>query len=132
MPKVWVIQKPRDGDYLDMEALRALGEVNYALPSAPNLHDQQRVTADLKELTRIIATSGDSDVFVSLGGSFLSQYLFGSAFSLSGKESVNVGLYSRGRDDDGRRGRTAGSYRVIRVDLGLTDQDLADCLPAAA
>lgn len=127
MAKVWVIQRPRFENEFDMEALKTLGEVNYALPAAPNLHDQERVTADVKALTQIMANSEPQDVFVSLGGSFLSQWLFGSAFALSGKRSVNVGLYSRGRDGDGRRGGSTGSYRVIKVDLGLDEKDIPAC-----
>lgn len=129
VPKVYVIQQPRhEGDY-DMGALRALGDVEFILPAAPNIHDQERITADLKHMAMILSTAAPTDIFVTLGGAPLSQMLFGAAFVTAGRRSINYGLFSRGIDGDGRRGASRGSYRLIPVDLGADDPV---CAPAAS
>lgn len=122
MPKVYVIQKPRSESDFESAPLEALGEIEYLLPGAPNIHDQDRMTADLLHMKRIIDGAAAADVFVVLGGSPLSQMLFGAAYVLAGRRSINYGLYSRGRDGDGRRGGKTGSYRIVPIDLGCDDE----------
>jgi hypothetical protein len=100
-----------------MDALEALGEVEYILPNAPNIHDGERIKSDTLRMAEIIRDSDDSDVFISLGGSPFSQICFGAAFVASGVDKVNMGLYSRGRDLDGRRGGEQGSYRIVPMDM---------------
>ncbi len=124
MRKVYVVQQPRFNDSFDLTALKALGEVEYLLPSAPNIHDQERITADLRHMVATISNASPSDIFVTLGGSPISQMLFGSAFVIAGRRSINYGLFSRGRDDDGRRDGAGGTYRLIPVDLGLDEQNI--------
>lgn len=117
MPKVWIIQKPKHGDNYDMEALEALGEVAYMLPTAPNIHDAERIKSDTLHMAKIISESDGGDIFISLGGSPFSQMCFGAAFVASGVGNINMGLYSRGRDLDGRRGAERGSYRIVPMDM---------------
>lgn len=121
MPTVWIIQKPHTMDGFDMEALEKLGEVRELIPSAPNLFDQERISDDLKRMTKVLMEAKEGDIFIPLGGSPLSHHLFGAAFVLANKEKVKYGLYSRSRDRDGIRGASAGSYRIVDVDLGLLD-----------
>lgn len=118
MRKVYVIQRPKFDSNFDLSALKALGEVEYLLPSAPNLHDQGRINADLKHITDTLLNSKPDDIFITLGGSPLSQMLFGAAFVIADMTKINYGLFSRGRDEDGRRDGQGGSYRIVPVDLG--------------
>lgn len=125
MPKVWIVQRPKHEGNFDHDALKALGEIDYLLPAVPNIMDQRRISADIDGMARRIGEASPSDIFVVLGGSPLSQMMFGAAIALAGNPVINYGLYSRGQDPDGRRGRSSGqrgSYRVIPVSL--------DTLPA--
>lgn len=121
MVKVYVIQKPKPGHTFDMAALANVGEVNYILEAAANVHDQERITGDLKKIVETLRAAHKDDIFIVLGGSPLSQMLFGAAFVIAERTSIRYGMYSRPHDSDGRRGSVGGSYRAIKVDLGVDD-----------
>ena len=112
-----IIQKPRNEDGLDLSPLEKLGDVGFLLPAAPNIHDIERMEEDIKRMASVIKQGSPDDVFTSVGGSPISQILFAAAAIRAGRHQFNFGLYSRGRDNDGRRGATAGSYRELPVPL---------------
>lgn len=114
MRKVFVVQQPRGEHGFDMGAVERLGEVTCLLPSAPNMHDEARMKADLAHIRKCVREAKPSDVFITLGGAPISMMLFGAACALEGRDPL-VGLFSRGRDGDGRRGGDGGSYRLIPV-----------------
>ena len=111
--KVFIVQRPKHGDNFDMEAIEALGEIEYLLPAAPNAHDQEMIANDIQHMASRIREAGPSDVFIILGGSPVSQVMFGEALAHADVRSYNFGLYSRAQDRDGRRGGQRGSYRII-------------------
>lgn len=112
--KVFVIQAPRPDHQFDLTAVERLGEVVNLLPGAPNMHDEARMKADLSHMRKCVREAHPSDVFVTLGGAPISMMLFGAACALENKTPL-FGLFSRGRDTDGRRGSDGGSYRLIPV-----------------
>ena len=112
--KVHVIQRPPKPEHFDLAALTELGEVNWLAPSAPNILDSGRLREDFERMLKAISEAGPDDVFVALGGSPISNWIFGAALYASGASSVNVAMYSRDIDGDGRR-KDAGSYRVLRM-----------------
>ncbi len=112
--KVWVVQKPPKIQHFDMDALDALGEVNYIIPSAPNMHERARVQEDFDRMLQVIEESSPEDIFIMLGGSPFSNMIFGKAMFASGLDEYNTAVYSRDQDRDGRRFDT-GSYRIIRT-----------------
>jgi hypothetical protein len=112
--KVFVIQAPRDGHQFDIKAVERLGEMVMILPTAPNMHDESRMKADLAHMCKIVRDAHPSDVFVTLGGAPISLMLFGAACAIE-KRTPLFGLFSRGRDNDGRRGGSGGSYRLLPV-----------------
>lgn len=114
--KVYVIQAPKDGHQFDMTAVERLGEVVFMLPGAPNMHDEARMKADLAHMRKLVRESHPSDVFVTLGGAPISIGLFFAACAHEGRNPL-FGLFSRGRDADGRRGAPGGSYRLIPVPI---------------
>lgn len=114
MRKVFVIQAPKGEHGFDMGAVERLGEVNFMLPSAPNMHDQSRMKTDLSHMRKCVREAHPADVFVTLGGAPISMMLFGAACALENRTPL-FGLFSRGRDGDGRRGGDGGSYRLIPV-----------------
>lgn len=114
MRKVFIIQQPKENHGFDMVAVERLGEVQFMLPSAPNMHDDARMKADLAHMRKCIRDAHPSDVFVTLGGAPISMMLFGAACALEHRDP-QIGLFSRGRDGDGRRGANGGSYRLIPV-----------------
>jgi hypothetical protein len=116
--KVYVIQAPKPGHQFDMNAVAKLGEVVNMLPGAPNMHDEGRLKSDLAHMRKCVREAHPSDVFVALGGAPISLMLFGAACAAEGKAPL-LGLFSRGRDDDGRRGGPGGSYRLIPVPLAV-------------
>lgn len=109
---IWIVQKPRNMKGLDMDAAERIGEVRFMLPAAPNVHDEQRMKDDLDHMVDIIRNAGPDDAFTFIGGSPFSHYLFGKACAIAGKD-IQLGLYSRGRDEDGRRDTVSGSYRLL-------------------
>lgn len=116
--KVWIIQRPKFEDNFDHDAIDALGEASYMLPAAPNMMDAERIEADTQKMAQIIRDAAPTDIFVSLGGSPISQIMFGAACALAGSPTIQFGLYSRAQDGDGRRGNgQRGSYRIIPVSL---------------
>lgn len=121
MRKVWVIQRPKFDTDFDMDALKRLGEVNYLLQAAPNAHNQERITADLKHMVEVLKSASDDDVFITLGGSPISQALWGAAFVIANKTKINYGLFSRGMDGDGRRGGKGGSYQIVPIDFSYDE-----------
>jgi hypothetical protein len=112
--KIWVVQKPPKLGHFDMDALERLGEVSYIVPVAPNIHDNERIVEDYVRMLHVIQTAGPEDVFIPLGGSPISNWLFGAALYASGAESINTALYSRNMDDDGRR-LDDGRYRIVNM-----------------
>ena len=116
MRKVYVIQQPKGDHGFDMGAVERLGEVQFLLPCAPNMHDDARMKADLAHMRKCVRDAHPSDVFVTLGGAPISMFLFGAACALEKRDPL-IGLFSRGRDNDGRRGHSGGSYRLIPVPL---------------
>ncbi|HEU4708509.1 MAG TPA: hypothetical protein VFS17_04285 [Methylophilaceae bacterium] len=112
--KVHVVQRPPRLDHFDIEALNSLGEVEYLTPVAPNIHDAERITADYARMLKSIVTARPDDVFVALGGSPISNWLFGAALFASGAKSINVAMYSRDIDEDGRR-LDKGRYRIVEM-----------------
>lgn len=112
--KVYVIQAPRADHQFDMKAVERLGEVVNILPSAPNMHDDARLRADLAHMRKCVREAHPSDVFLTLGGAPISMMLFGAACAAENKTPL-IGLFSRGRDGDGRRNVPGGSYRLIPV-----------------
>jgi hypothetical protein len=112
--KCWVIQKPPVKQHFDMGAIERLGELNYIIPSAPNIHEHERISEDFSRMLAAIEQADAEDVVIPLGGSPFSNWLFGAALYASGKESINTAVYSRSMDNDGRRGDT-GDYRVIEM-----------------
>lgn len=114
--RVYIIQKPREGHNFDMGAVEKIGDVQFILPTAPNMHDPVRIAADLAKMRKAIKDSQPSDAFVALGGAPISLMLFGAAMAMEGRE-CQLGLFSRGQDADGRRGGTGGSYRLLPVNL---------------
>ena len=125
MPKCFIIQQPRYPDSYDLEACRKLGEINYVMPAAPNVHDQDRVNNDFQRMCWIMDNLGPQDVFVAMGGSPFSNAILGAAMLATETAEINVGLYSRPRDNDGRRGLTNGEYRVVKFRLPLEAHDSA-------
>ena len=114
--KVHVIQRPPRLDHFDIEALNGLGDVEYLAPSAPNVQDPERLAADFKRAHDALVAAGEDDVFVALGGSPVSNWLFGAAIYASGRNDLNVALYSRDQDKDGAR-QDKGRYRIINMKL---------------
>lgn len=114
MRKVFVIQQPKGDHGFDMGAVERLGEVVFLLPSAPNMHDDARMKADLAHMRKCIREAHPADVFITLGGAPISLMLFGAACALEQRDPM-FGLFSRGRDHDGRRSGAGGSYRLIPV-----------------
>jgi hypothetical protein len=112
--KVYVIQAPRSDHQFDMSAVERLGEVVTLLPGAPNMHDEARMVADLAHIRKCVREAHPGDVFITLGGAPISMMLFGAACAIEGVRPL-VGLFSRGRDTDGRRGAEGGSYRLLPV-----------------
>lgn len=114
--KVFVIQKPKPGHNFDMEAVERLGEVHFLMPAPPNMHDQAQIKGDISRMRKAIRDSHPSDCFIAMGGAPISLMLFGSACALEGRE-VQLGLFSRGQDTDGRRTGQGGSYRMIPISM---------------
>ena len=114
--RVWIIQKPKVEASFDDRAIKALGDPFYLLPAVPNLMDQERIDEDIRRIASVLKEGAANDVFISLGGSPVSQMIFGAAIALAGVKSINFGLYSRPQDRDGRRGGAngqRGSYRIV-------------------
>ena len=116
MRKVFIIQKPKPGHNFDMGAVEKLGEVVFLLNAPPNMHDQARIKGDVARLRKAIRDSHPSDCFIAMGGAPISLMLFGAACAAEGRE-IQLGLFSRGMDGDGRRGGSGGSYRMIPVSM---------------
>ena len=116
MRKVFIIQKPKPGHNFDMAAVEKLGEVHFLLAAPPNMHDQARIKSDMARLRKAIRDSHPSDCFIAMGGAPISLMLFGAAAAAEGRE-IQLGLFSRGIDEDGRRGGSGGSYRMIPVSM---------------
>ena len=112
--KVYVIQAPKPDHQFDMKAVERLGEPVMILPSAPNMHDEARLKSDLAHMRKCVRDAHPSDVFLTLGGAPISMMLFGAACMAENKTPL-LGLFSRGRDGDGRRNGAGGSYRLIPV-----------------
>lgn len=112
-----IIQKPRSDEGLDLDSLQKMGELGFLLPAAPNIHDFSRMEEDIKRMSTVIQQGGGDDLFTAVGGSPISHILFAAAAIRAGKSKLSFGLYSRGRDSDGRRGASAGSYRELPVPL---------------
>lgn len=112
--KVYVIQSPKPDHQFDMKAVERLGEVIHILPGAPNMHDEARMKADLAYMRKCVREAHPADVFLTLGGAPISMMMFGAA-CMAEKKTPLLGLFSRGRDRDGRRGASEGSYRLIPV-----------------
>jgi hypothetical protein len=121
-PKVWVIQKPPKVQHFDMNALDRLGEVNYIIPSAPNVHEHDRILEDYAKMLKVIEDAAPEDIFIPLGGSPFSNWLFGAALFASGRPDINTAVYSRDQDNDGRRFDT-GNYRVINMDTRFPEEE---------
>lgn len=115
--RAFIIQKPRSSDGLDLAPLERFGEIGYLLPAAPNIHDRERMEEDVKRMASVIKNGHKDDLFTAVGGSPISQILFAAAAIRAGRSDFNFGLYSRGRDVDGRRGAVSGSYRELPVPL---------------
>jgi hypothetical protein len=120
--KVWVIQKPPKISHFDMGALDRLGEVNYIIPSAPNVHEQERILEDYARMLKTIENAAPEDIFLPLGGSPFSNWLFGAALYASGRENINTAVYSRDQDKDGRRFDT-GNYRIINMATHFPEEE---------
>jgi hypothetical protein len=112
--KVHVVQRPPNLHNFDTEALEALGEVEYLTPAAPNIHDEERLSLDFLHMLRVIQSASEDDVFLALGGSPISNWLFGAALYASGVESINVAMYSRDQNRDGAR-LDVGRYRIVKM-----------------
>lgn len=112
-----IIQKPRYDGGVDLASLQKLGDIGFLLPAAPNIHDFSRMEEDIRRMSSVIQQGGAEDIFTAVGGSPISHILFTAAMIRAGKSKLMFGLYSRGRDDDGRRGGAAGSYRELPVPL---------------
>lgn len=115
MSKAFIVQQPKPNNNYDFESLDAVGSYEFLLESSPNIHDPERVASDVEHMKQVIESAGPDDFFVTMGGAPLSNILFGLAFERADVDSINFGLYSRGRDLDGRRGGE-GSYRIITID----------------
>jgi hypothetical protein len=116
MRKVFVIQAPKGEHGFDLDAVERLGEVEYLLPSAPNMHDEARMKRDLAHIRNCVRNAHPGDVFITLGGAPISMMLFGAACAMEGRNPL-IGLFSRGRDKDGRRNGQGGSYQLIPTPL---------------
>lgn len=131
MPNVYVVQTPRNPQAFDMKALQAMGNVEYLLPVAPNMHDPHRMATDFERMLNKISGAEQDDMFVMLGGSPISNALWGAAAYASDKDFINVALYSRDIDGDGRR-LDEGRYRVVAMDWReIGKQDDAQAQDAA-
>lgn len=119
MRKVFVIQSPKGEHGFDMEAVSRLGEIEFLLPSAPNMHDEARLKRDLAHMRKCVRESHPSDVFITLGGAPISMMLFGAACAAEGRDPL-IGLFSRGRDRDGRRNGQGGSYQLVPTPLSAS------------
>ena len=115
MPKVYVVQAPRNPEDFDLEALKAMGDVENILPVAPNVHDPHRLKMDFERILAKLTEAQPDDIFVMLGGSPISNGLWGAAAYASNKDFINVGFYSRDIDKDGRR-LNKGRYRIVPMD----------------
>jgi hypothetical protein len=113
---VYVIQKPKEDQTYDFASVEALGEVNYILPAAPNLYDEGRMASDYERIVQVLEGCKPEDIFIHMGGSPFSSMMFGAAVSDVGIETINLGLYSRDVDQDGRR-LSSGRYRIIPTRL---------------
>lgn len=118
--RVHVVQRPPRLDHFDVEALQDLGDVDYLAPQAPSIHDPERMAADYQRMLRTINEATQDDVFLALGGSPVSNWLFGAALYASGVPGVKVAMYSRDMDDDGRR-LEKGRYRIVDMKWDLPD-----------
>lgn len=125
MRTVYVIQKPKEDQTYDFEAVEALGEVNYILPAAPNLYDEGRMAADYERIIQVISECKPDDVFIHMGGSPFATMMFGAAICDMGMEVINLGLYSRDVDPDGRR-LASGRYRIIPTRLFYEEKETTD------
>ncbi|PIZ30302.1 MAG: hypothetical protein COY40_04955 [Alphaproteobacteria bacterium CG_4_10_14_0_8_um_filter_53_9] len=115
MSTAYVIQKPRNPEDFDLDAIQSLGKIEYILPAPPNIHDGQRFQEDIEHISNVIDASGADDCFITLSGSPWSNILFGVAWAQSDTKNLTMAIYSRGRDKDGRRGGEVGSYRKVPV-----------------
>ena len=120
--KVHVVQRPPRLDHFDVEALQELGDVNYLTPIAPNVQDPDRMRVDYQRMLRAINAATEDDVFLALGGSPVSNWLFGAALYASGVPGIKVAMYSRDIDDDGRR-LDKGRYRIVDMKWDLSDAE---------
>jgi hypothetical protein len=123
MRKVYVVQRPRELDHFDMPALEALGEVIWVLPWAPALTDPEKLKADFQRLLDAVENATDEDVFVCLGGSPISNALFGAAIYASGKHVVQMGMYSRDVDTRSGARKLTGSYRIVPMSWLFADEE---------
>lgn len=116
MRKVFVVQKPKPGHNFDMGAVERMGEVEFLLTAPPSMFDQARMKGDIARMRKAIRDSHPSDCFIAMGGAPISLMLFGAACAAEGRE-IQLGLFSRGQDVDGRRTGQGGSYRMIPVTM---------------
>jgi hypothetical protein len=118
---VFVVQRPPRLDHFDVDALSTLGKVDYLAPNAPNIHDPERLLSDYRRMLKAISEAGAEDVFLALGGSPVSNWLFGAALYASGTKAINVAMYSRDIDGDGRR-LDKGRYRIVSMATDFPDE----------
>lgn len=123
MRKVYVVQRPRELDHFDTPALEQLGVVEWILPWAPALTDPDKLKADFKRLLAAVEEAANEDVFVCLGGSPISNALFGAAIYASGKHVVNMGMYSRDVDTRSGARKLTGSYRIVPMSWLFADEE---------
>lgn len=113
-PIAYVIQRPQFIDNWDMAAIEDLGEIEFLMSRGIDPLDEHSTAKEVEYMRSKIDESLDGDVFIAVGGSPFSNMAFGMAFQASDRPFINVGVYSRHQDADGRRsGR--GKYHIAKI-----------------